>query len=189
MGSALIENDLCRELGMGRTPVREAVQQLASEGLVNILPRKGTFVSNINYWDFDNLLNARVMLETHVVRELAGLISPEQVQKLRSLFDDVPTLIKKPDIDALLAIERDFHQGLVTLLDNPYLDAIAENIYDLVTRTWYLSFRRRTKDDLAATLQENLHILDKLEQRDADAAEIAVREHVVNFRNKVLHRP
>jgi DNA-binding GntR family transcriptional regulator len=189
MGSALVETDLCRELGMGRTPIREAIQQLASEGLATIRPRKGTFVSNINYWDFENLLNARVMLETHVVRELAAIVSPEQAQKLRALFDEVPTLIQQSDIDALLTIERDFHQGLVTLLDNPYLDAIAENIYDLVTRTWYLSFRRRGKDDLASTLQENLHILEKLEQGDADAAEKAVREHVTNFRNKVLHRP
>ncbi len=189
MGSHLVENDLCRELGMGRTPVREAVQQLASEGLVNILPRKGCFVSNINLWEFENLLDARIMLETHVVRRLAGIINPEQIAKLRALFDDVPALIKQRDIDALLTIEREFHQGLVTLLDNPYLDTIAENIYDLVTRTWYLSFRRRSQDDLASTLQENLDILERLEQNDADAAEEAVREHVISFKNKVLIRP
>lgn len=135
------------------------------------------------------MLDARIMLETHVVRNLAGTISAEQVRTLRALFDNVPELIERHDIDALLTIEREFHQGLVTLLDNPYLDTIAENIYDLVTRTWYLSFRRRSQEDLASTLQENLGILDKLEQRDADAAQEAVREHVVSFKNKVLNRP
>lgn len=189
MGSALVESELCNELGMGRTPVREAVQQLASEGLVSILPRKGIVVSNINFLDFENLLDARIMLEVHVVRKLAGLISPEQVEKLRSTFDAVPALIKQNDLNALLTIERQFHQGLVTLLDNPYLDAMAERIYDLVTRTWYLSFRRRSQDDLAFTLQENLLILEKLGQGDADAAEKAVRDHVVNFRDKVFHHP
>ena len=183
MGSHLVENDLCRELGMGRTPIREAVQQLASEGLVNILPRKGCFVSNINLWEFENLLDARIMLETHVVKRLAEIITPDQIDTLRALFVDVPVLIQKRDIDALLKIEREFHQGLVTLLDNPYLDTIAENIYDLVTRTWYLSFRRRSQDDLASTLQENLDILDKLAQNDADAAEEAVRSHVISFKN------
>jgi DNA-binding GntR family transcriptional regulator len=189
MGSPLVENELCQDLGMGRTPVREAVQQLASEGLVYILPRKGCFVSNINLWEFENLLDARIMLETHVVRKLAGIISQEQIEKLQSLFNDVPALIQQRDIDALLKIEREFHQGLVTLLDNPYLDAIAENIYDLVTRTWYLSFRRRSQDDLASTLQENLDILEKLARNDAEAAEEAVREHVISFKNKVLIRP
>jgi len=189
MGSHLVENDLCRELGMGRTPIREAVQQLASEGLVNILPRKGCFVSNINLWEFENLLDARIMLETHVVKRLAEIITSDQIDTLRALFADVPALIQKRDIDALLMIEREFHQGLVTLLDNPYLDAVAENIYDLVTRTWYLSFRRRSQDDLASTLQENLDILDKLARNDADAAEEAVRSHVISFKNKVLIRP
>ncbi len=189
LGGALIENELCRELGMGRTPVREAVQQLASEGLVNILPRKGTFVSNINLPDFEKLLDARIMLETHVVRELAGSIQPEQIEKLHSLFGNVPALIARHDLEALLTIEREFHQGLVALLNNPYLNNIAENIYDLVTRTWYLSFRRRDKEDLAFTLQENLDILKKIEQNNADSAENAVREHVMSFRNKVMHRP
>jgi len=189
MGTPLVEIELCQDLGMGRTPVREAIQQLASEGLVNILPRKGCFVSNINFWEFENLLDARIMLETHVVRKLVGIISQEQINMLQALFDNVPALIKQHDIDALLTIEREFHQGLVTLLDNPFLDTIAENIYDLVTRTWYLSFRRRSQDDLASTLQENLDILESLARKDADAAEEAVREHVINFKNKVLIRP
>jgi len=188
MGSALVENDLCHELAMGRTPVREAIQQLASEGLVTILPRKGTFVSNINYVDFENLLESRVMLEVHVARKLAGSITKEQVESLHVLFTDVPALIKQHNLDELLRIERQFHQGLVALLDNPYLDAIAERVYNLVTRTWYLSFRRRSKDDLAVTLRENLIILEKLEQGNADAAEKAVRDHVVSFKNKVFHQ-
>jgi DNA-binding GntR family transcriptional regulator len=189
MGSALVENDLCSELSMGRTPVREAVQQLASEGLVSIRPRKGTFVSNINFWDFENLLDTRIMLETHVARKLAGSIRPEQSEKLQRLFDDVPHLIEKRDLDGLLTIDRKFHQGLVTLLDNPYLNAMAEHIYDLVTRTWYLSFRNRSQSDLALTLQDHLFILKKLEQSDAAAAEKAVRDHVMNFRDKVFRQP
>ena len=72
MGSALVENDICQALGMGRTPVREAIQQLAAEGLVSILPRKGTFVSNVSFWDFEKLLETRVMLETHVAKQLAA---------------------------------------------------------------------------------------------------------------------
>ncbi len=187
MGSTLVVKDLCQELGMGRTPVREAIQQLASEGLISILPRKGIVVSNINYLDFENLLEARMMLEVHVARQLAGSIRLEQVEKMYSLFGNVAALIKQGDIDALLTIERQFHQGLVVMLDNQYLDAMADRIYDLVTRTWYLSFRRRSPDNLAFTLQENLVILEKLEQGDANAAEKAVREHILDFKNQVLH--
>lgn len=189
MGSALMENDVCRELGMGRTPVREAIQQLAAEGLVSILPRKGTFVSNVSFWEFEKLLETRIMLETHVVRELAVSITPEQVKNLKSLFDDVPGLLQQRNLKKLLNIDRKFHQGLVALLDNPYLDSIAEHIYDLVIRTWYLSFRKRSQDDLALTLQDHLEILKNLEQGNADTAEKAVRNHVLNFKNKVFQQP
>lgn len=189
MGSALVENHLSRELGIGRTPVREAVRQLESEGLVTVLPRKGTFVSSINVWDFEALLDTRIMLEVHVARKLAGKIGPEQAEKLRSLFGEVSDLIEQSQIDKLLTIERNFHQGLVAILDNPYLNDMAERIYDLVTRTWYLSFKNRSKSDLASTLQDHLDILEKLEHGDAEEAEKDVRKHIMNFRNKVFHQP
>lgn len=195
MGSCLVESTLCQELDMGRTPVREALQQLASEGLVTILPRKGIFVSNINFTDFENLIEVRIMLETHVVRRLArnrvlvGGVDPDRLQQIRALFDNVADLVEAGDIDALLVIERKFHQGLVALLNNPLLDDLAEHIFDLVTRTWYLSFKNRTKQDLAETLQENLDVFEKVCQGDAQAAEDAIVEHVMNFRSKVFHQP
>jgi DNA-binding GntR family transcriptional regulator len=195
MGSCLVENTLCRDLGMGRTPIREALQQLAAEGLVTILPRKGIFVSNINFTDFENLIEVRIMLETHVVRRLArnrmlvGGVDPDRLERIRALFDNVTELVEAGDIDALLVIERKFHQGLVALLNNPLLDDLAEHIFDLVTRTWYLSFKNRTKQDLAETLQENLDVFEKVCQGDAQAAEDAIVEHVMNFRSKVFHQP
>ncbi|MBE0584676.1 MAG: GntR family transcriptional regulator [Desulfofustis sp.] len=195
MGSCLVESTLCQELDMGRTPVREALQQLASEGLVTILPRKGIFVSNINFTDFENLIEVRIMLETHVVRRLArnrvlvGGVDPDRLQQIRALFDNVADLVEAGDIDALLVIERKFHQGLVALLNNPLFDDLAEHIFDLVTRTWYLSFKNRTKQDLAETLQENLDVFEKVCQGDAQAAEDAIVEHVMNFRSKVFHQP
>jgi len=129
------------------------------------------------------------MLETHVAQKLVGSITSRQVAELQSLFSKVPDLIKQRDLDQLLAIDRKFHQGLVTLLDNPHLDSIAEHIYDLVIRTWYLSFRSRSQKDLTFTLQDHINILNKLEQGNSEAADKAVREHVQNFRNKVFHQP
>lgn len=195
MGSCLVESTLCKDLAMGRTPVREALQQLASEGLVTILPRKGIFVSSINLADFENLIEVRIMLETHVVRRLTrnrlfvGGVDPEKVKQLRGLFDGVASLIERGNIDELLVIERRFHQGLVELLDNPILTDMAERIFDLVTRTWYLSFKNRTKQDLADTLKENIEVLEKIFQGDTQAAEDAIVEHIMNFRSKVFHQP
>jgi DNA-binding GntR family transcriptional regulator len=189
MGSALVESELCRELNMGRTPVREALQQLESEGLVSILPRKGSFVSNISFVDFEKLLDVRIMLETHVVKRLAGSITIEQIAHLQSLFININEQIDNRDVDQLLSIDRQFHQGLVTLLDNSYLDSIAENLYDLVARTWYLSFQNRNQDGLANTVQDHIELLELLEKGDAEASDKMVRDHVQNFRKKVFLQP
>jgi DNA-binding GntR family transcriptional regulator len=195
MGSCMVENTLCQELGMGRTPVREALQQLAAEGLVAILPRKGIFVSNLNFTDFENLIEVRVMLETHVVKRLAksgmmfGAIPQEKITALHELFTDIDELVARRDIDRLLQIERSFHQGLVALLNNPILDDIAERIFNLVTRTWYLSFKSRTQKDLAETLRENIEVLKKIEEGDMHAAQQAIVDHIMNFRSKVFHQP
>jgi DNA-binding GntR family transcriptional regulator len=189
MGSALVESELCRELNMGRTPVREALQQLESEGLVSILPRKGSFVSNISFVDFEKLLDVRIMLETHVVKRLAGSITIEQIAHLQSLFININEQIDNRDVDQLLSIDRQFHQGLVTLLDNSYLDSIAENLYDLVARTWYLSFQNRNQDGLANTVQDHIELLELLEKGDAEASDKMVRDHVQSFRKKVFLQP
>lgn len=186
MGSALVESELCRELNIGRTPVREALQQLESEGLVSVLPRKGSFVSNISFVDFEKLLDVRIMLETHVVKRLAGSITIEQIAQLQSLFSNINEHIDNRDVDQLLSIDRQFHQGLVTLLDNSYLDSIAENLYDLVARTWYLSFQNRNQDGLANTVQDHIELLELLGKGDAEASDKKVREHVQSFRKKVF---
>ncbi len=187
-GSALSEIEISRELGLGRTPVREAIQRLKGDDLIVVLPRKGTFVSNINLGDFEKLIDARLMLECHVVKALAapeGHFDLKKVEQLRHLFDSVPELAEKRDIDALLSIDRKFHQELVALLDNPYLMMIADRVYDLVTRTWHLSFNKRTRDDLLKTAQDHIDIIDAIVRGDVQGGEDAVRKHIFNFRNKV----
>ncbi|MFV0508162.1 MAG: GntR family transcriptional regulator, partial [Shewanella algae] len=100
-GSLLREIEISHELGLGRTPIREAIQQLESEKLVVVVPRKGTFVTNINFGDFEKLLDARIMIELHVAKTLAGYfgrIDPQAIDDLYRMFDQVPELVQKRDI-------------------------------------------------------------------------------------------
>ena len=186
MGSPLSEVELCRETGFGRTPVREAIQQLESEGLVYVRPKKGTFVSSVDIFDFEKLLESRVMLETYVVRQLAGAMPAGELERFRKMFDDVPRLVEALEIRELLKIERMFHGGLVCLLENQYLNAIADRTYDLVARTWYLSFKRRTQPSLEETLNDHLELLDALASGDAQAAEKMVVKHINDFKRRVF---
>ena len=189
MGQQLVENDISSQLNLGRTPVREAIQQLAREGLVVIIPRKGVYVSDISMREFQKLMETRAMLELYCIREAAGLITPNKIQYLRSLFTHARSLAKERNIIELLDIDRKFHEGIVGVLDNPYINEIATKVYDLIVRTWHLSFKRRTIEELNKTVDAHLSILDALEGGDAGAAGQAVLNHLEQFQEKVFRKP
>jgi GntR family transcriptional regulator, rspAB operon transcriptional repressor len=181
MGKSLNEKDLSSEFKLGRTPIREALQQLANESLVVIVPRKGAYVSTLSLADFQKLLDARIMLETHCARRAATRITGETLGGLRDLMNGMEPLIAARDIDALLSIDRQIHMAVVRGLDNEYIEQIASQLYDRVARLWYLSFKNLDEPELRTRLLSHRLIIDALDRRDPDAAEIAVRNHIEMF--------
>ena len=189
MGQQLVESDISSQLDLGRTPIREAIQQLSREGLVVIIPRKGVYISDISMWEFQKLMETRVMLELYCIREAVRLITPNKIADLRKLFSHARSLTKTRNITELLDIDRKFHEGIVGVLDNPYINEIATRVYDLIVRTWYLSFKRRPVEELNKTVDEHLRILDALEAGDATVAEQAALNHLEQFQEKVFRKP
>ncbi|MGD8561595.1 MAG: GntR family transcriptional regulator [Desulfarculaceae bacterium] len=189
MGRQLVEQELCDDLGIGRTPVREALQQLSREKLIVIIPRKGMFVSDINAWELQRLVEARTMLEVYCARAAAQLISKQQVKDLKKLFAKAPALAADRKIIELLDIDRQFHEGIVAVLDNPFIAEMARRVYDLLARTWHLSFHRRSVKEILNTVQEHLEIIEALDSGDPRRAEEAVLNHVEQYGNKVLQKP
>jgi DNA-binding GntR family transcriptional regulator len=181
MGKALNEQELCNQFDLGRTPVREALQLLESEGLVVIIPRKGVYVSYVSLDDFQKIYEARIMLETYCISEAVKKISDSEILRLKSLLHDALPLVEVMDIDGLLKVDREIHMGIVKSLENRYIEQIASQVYNLVTRTWFLSFKTRTKGELRHSLMAHEQILDKLATRDANEAQKANREHLDEF--------
>jgi DNA-binding GntR family transcriptional regulator len=185
IGSPLVEHEVCTQLGIGRTPVREALQRLAAEKLIKVIPRKGIFVSDINAWELDRLLEARMMIEIHCAKRAAELITREQIDHLRALFLDAPRLIAERKFTELLEIDRNFHMGIVAVSDNPFFDEMADKIYDHLARTWFLSFSRRTREQIMETVDEHLAIIESLEAGRPDLVERSVVRHLESFRARV----
>lgn len=188
-GSQLMEKDLCAEIGIGRTPVRESLQRLSSEKLIKIIPRKGIFVSDINMWELSRMVEARIMLERYCIRKVARLVTGDQVENLRFLFHNASELVAERKINELLEIDRKFHMGLVSLLDNFFIEDMAAKIYDQLARTWYLSFTRRSHEELMETVHEHLAIIDALDSGQPVEAEQAVMQHLENYQAKVMSIP
>jgi len=188
IGRQLVEQDICEELGIGRTPVREALQRLAAERLITIIPRRGMFVSQINLWELQRLIETRVMIDVFCARTAAVIRSQAQVDALRALFDDAEQKVIERRIPELLEIDRRFHLGIVAIVDNPLISEIAEKIYDQLMRTWFLSFSRRTTEEIRETVREHMAIVNALEAGQSEAAEREVLRHLESYRRKVLQQ-
>lgn len=185
MGKSLNEKELSSEFKLGRTPIREALQQLANEGLVVVVPRKGVHVSTLSLADFQKLLDTRIMLETYCARRAAARITDERLDQLRKLLIEIEPLVAAKDVDGLLTIDRQIHMAVVTSLDNEYIEQIASQLYDRVARLWHLSFKNMDGTELRTRLLSHRKIIDALNDRDPDAAEKAVKHHIDQFVERI----
>lgn len=185
IGEQLVEPKLCQELEIGRTPVREALQQLASENLVKILPRKGVFVNDINIVEWRHLLESRIMIEVYCARKAVTMATAASINGLRALFDDIDTLVTERSIPELLDIDNRFHMGILALVENPVISEIGSKIYNQLLRTWFVSFSRRSTDEILTTTREHLALLDAIETGQPDLAERHVMHHLKSYSDKI----
>ncbi len=188
MGRSLNEKELSSDFRLGRTPIREALQQLAGEGLVVIVPRKGIYVSTLNLSDFYKLLDTRIMLETYCVRKAATRITEETVVQLRRLVGSTEPLIAARDIDGLLKVDRQIHMGVVSSLDNEYIEQVASQLYDRVARLWHLSFKNMSGPELKSSIMSHQQIINALALSDPVEAEKATRQHIDQFVERIYRK-
>lgn len=188
MGRTLNEKELSSEFRLGRTPIREALQQLANEGLVVIVPRKGVYVSTVSLVDFQKLLDTRIMLETYCAREAAKRINEALLGQLHSFMANAEPLIMAGDVGALLTIDRQIHMGVVSSLNNEYIEQFASQLYDRIARLWHLSFKNMDEPELRDRFLSHQDILDALARHDPEEAEKAARGHIDRFVERIYNK-
>jgi DNA-binding GntR family transcriptional regulator len=138
------EMALMQKLRVGRTPVREALQRLAYDGLVTIMPYRGTMASGLDLSEFDQLMEARIPQEALAARLAAQRARPEQVAALRGLVAsyDVAQLCAGPNIVELLRLDQGFHRAVSAMADNKFLTESLQHLRDLTWRFHVLLYRR-----------------------------------------------
>lgn len=178
-GQVLSEQALAAELGMSRTPIREALVQLTQESLVRLAPRRGVFVTELSLRDVDEVFELREALETWVVHKVAGLVPEERLDWFAQTFRALDR-----DFDRELEVDQEFHWFLVSLAGNRRFEAVYHNVQDQNQRIRVLSTRQPGR--LAATLVEHLAILEALKTRNGAAAAAAMSVHIRNSRLAAL---
>lgn len=182
-GSIVGENELMDELGFGRTPIREALQRLALEKLVSIVPRRGMFVTDIGITDLQRLFEVRLQLESLAARLAAKRGTQEHWQRMEAALDSLPPEDQPTDNQALIIVDEYCHQILYEASDNKFLADATTTLYALSLRLWYYFLNRI--GDMRGAILEHRAILEALKEQDSERAGQLLEGHIRAFQEEI----
>lgn len=180
-GTWLNELGLVKSIGFSRAPIHQALHRLQSDGLVEIRPRKGALVRVWSPEDIEHLIEARIPLETAVVRLASARASDAEIAELNERMAQGPTLLKASDREGLVMLDHLFHQSLARFARNPVLGELVENIHHRSMLLWYLPLSGH--QEYGQVITQHQSILDAIAARDAEAAVRAMTDHLSTFSN------
>jgi DNA-binding GntR family transcriptional regulator len=180
-GSVVNEARLREELGIGRTPIREALQRLARENLVRSVPHRGTFVTDVNITDLARITEVRVVLEAHAARLAAEKLSTADRAAIEGVLDLVAGLVS--DQRELMRLDQLIHRTVYHAARNPFLEATLERYFNLSLRLWYLVLDREVR--LREAVDEHAELLRAILAGDGELAETIMRKHVTGFEREI----
>ena len=180
-GAAIDEDALSRELGMGRTPVREAIRRLALEGLIVVYPRRGTFASSVNITSLSDITDVRAQLEPHAAERAARMADAadrDEVAGLLAQLDDAPRSQR-----ALIDLDTRIHRFVHRCSRNPYLMRDLDRYLNMSVRIWYVTFDRLPP--MQDPVGEHGALLQAIAGGDAATARRVALEHVLAFERQM----
>jgi len=173
---ALIEGDLASQLGISKTPVRDALMRLEKEGLVVRLAYKGTYVSDINNQDMMEIYQIRIVLEGLAIRLAAEAMVEEDFDALQKLIERHEVTLKQHDVRLVSEINSKFHNIIIARCSNHRLTDMLHVLDDHLKRYRLLSISQGQR--FVKSVPEHRAILEALRARDAEKAEQAMRVHL-----------
>lgn len=177
VGPIYSQDSLCKELGISRTPVREALLELQQEGYVSFLRGRGIIVVPVTAQEAEDIVEMRACLEIEGSRLAAVRRTDVHVDRMRGTLEEMQRRIGKNDPKGLYRLDREFHRIMFEASRNKLMYSTIENL-----REQFLRIETQgafdTKEGALDVCQEHQKILRGIEQGDADAAESAMREHL-----------
>jgi len=185
-GTLLREEQLTGRLGLGRTPVREAIQRLRREGYVTILPRRGTLVSEISITDLAAIYEVRTRLESWGARlaaERAGAADRQEAEQLVTALEAV----RADDYEELLRTDRRIHRFAYRCAKNPFLAETLDHYHNLSLRILHVAMRRfpALTPQLDDVVHDQRALLEAIGRADGDTAERVASAHISTFERAI----
>lgn len=182
-GDSLIELKLAEEMGVSRTPIREAIRQLELEGLVSCIPNKGVIVEGVSKKDIEDIYAIRESLEGLAARWAIERISDEQLKELEDICELMEFYTEKEDLDHVGELNSRFHEIIFESTQSGPLKQVLSDFQFYIENTRLASLK--TPGRARLSLKEHKLIVEAFKNRDVDGGELALVEHIRNSRKNV----
>jgi DNA-binding GntR family transcriptional regulator len=178
-GHLLAEGDIAQELGVSRTPVREAFLRLQSEGLLKLYPRRGALVVPITPQESDAIFELRGVFESFAARKVVGSVDPEFTEFITDLQAHLERQNAHPvsDLRGFVELDRQFHATIVRAAGNFLIDELYESVRDKQLRLG-LDGLRNSQARLNSILREHDELVRRLAERDIEGYESCLEKHL-----------
>lgn len=175
-GTRIREVEIAERFGISRTPAREAIRRLESDGLISFVPRHGAVISRLDHQETMELYDLREILEGSAAAFAARHASPAEIEELEELIASEPSRSDHPD--QMADINRVFHSALYRAAHNRFLERALLGLRDSMALLGGTSLRVAGRQETAHS--EHVAIVSAIAQRDLDSAEQAARNHIRN---------
>jgi DNA-binding GntR family transcriptional regulator len=183
-GTPINDELIGKELGIGRTPVREALKRLESEHLVSVFPRRGTFASIVDITDLAEIGEIRANLEPLAASRAARFVSSQERSQMRTLADTLESIdLGTTDPATLMRYDLDVHRSIYAANGNKHLQEILITYDNLATRIWCMVIDRIP--NVGGHIEEHVSLLRHIADGDADKAKSVAYQHVTSFEKLV----
>lgn len=177
-GQPLIETELATQLGISRAPLREALQQLNAEGLIDVVPYHGASVKKLTGSDIEELYSLRLLLETFAARRIIEQDNDDATRQLRQIFEEMRSAGEAGDIRSVSLIDRNFHDTMIRLSGHALLYTTWNMVSMRVRQVMALRNRRIT--NILEIADNHLRIVEAIEEKDADKAAQLLEVHIAS---------
>lgn len=182
-GQNINEQDLVRHLGIGRTPVREAIQRLAHQHVVEVYPRRGLAVAKLSLEDVQAVFEARETIEEKIAELAAIRRTDDEARELMALGERIGGIVGDNDYTVFLQLDQQLHHFIAIAARNQFLAESVDHLLMLSEWVWHQYFRLRGSSPADFFTHEP--IISAIIDRDASRAGLAMREHVQHSRDVV----
>lgn len=182
-GTPLKERDLCADLHVSRTPIREALRRLSADGLAEIRPGRSIIVARFDSQEIEEIFELGIVLESFVAGLAAAKATPDDIARLAAIIDDMQKAVDAGPARhaAYIQLDRDFHEHLSAIARNRRVSDMLRQAVSF--RVLLDVFTDYDSPDFATSLAQHRTILSAIEARDADWASAAMRTHIMTGRS------